>query len=325
MPTQRLIRNLLAPTVAVVLMVGAIAPAQAEVTFEWATVGNAGNAGDAAGGTNLGAVGYTYNISKHEVTNGQYVEFLSAKAATDPLGFYHTDMNDTVFGGIVRSGSSGSYTYAAKAGRANSPVNFTTYYDSVRFVNWLHNGQGNADTETGAYTVGAGPQPTVTRNQGVGTYFLPTEDEFFKAAFHKPTSGMAGDYFIYAGTDILPQDTNPTVDPTGANYNEAVWDGTNTDNPFTDVGAYTANTSGYGTFDQSGNVSEWVDGGRKARGGNFLNSFNGNDLRSYYDQDASVLARREYNSVGFRVVTPEPSSAMLLAFAGTLLMRRRRA
>ena len=45
------------------------------------------------------------------------------------------------FGGITRSGSSGSFSYSAIAGRESMPVNFVDFYDSVRFANWLHNGQ----------------------------------------------------------------------------------------------------------------------------------------------------------------------------------------
>ena len=51
--------------------------AHAVVTFDWATVGNPGNADDIHG-AGYGGVDYAYNISKHEVTNGQYVEFLNA-------------------------------------------------------------------------------------------------------------------------------------------------------------------------------------------------------------------------------------------------------
>jgi hypothetical protein len=55
-------------------------------------------------------------------------------------------------GGITRSGSSGSFTYNAKPGREDMPVNFVSFYDALRFANWLHDGQGAGDTETGTYT-----------------------------------------------------------------------------------------------------------------------------------------------------------------------------
>ena len=49
-------------------------------------------------------------------------------------------------GAITRSGSPGSYAY----GFASEPVNYVSFHDALRFVNWLHNGQGRGDTEAGA-------------------------------------------------------------------------------------------------------------------------------------------------------------------------------
>ena len=80
--------------------------AQAEVSFDWATVGNAGNAADS---TTYGAVSYEYRIATTEVTNDQYAEFLNAKAQTDDYGLYSAEMGFEVRGGINRSGSLGSY------------------------------------------------------------------------------------------------------------------------------------------------------------------------------------------------------------------------
>lgn len=130
-------------------------PAHAVVTIDWVFVGSPGNAPDTASNcaaANCGSVPYNYYISKYEVTNGQYAEFLNAKAAvSDPLELYDTAMASDGFfgGGIIRSaGSSGSYTYAVKSGFENKPVNFVSFYDALRFTNWLNNGQGSADTET---------------------------------------------------------------------------------------------------------------------------------------------------------------------------------
>ena len=54
-------------------------PASAEVTFDWVTVGNPGNAADTFGD---GAVAYVYRISETEVSNAQYAEL---RADTDGL------------------------------------------------------------------------------------------------------------------------------------------------------------------------------------------------------------------------------------------------
>ena len=150
-------------------------PAPSVVTFDWATVGDPGNACDPHGtGRCFGAVGYAYRIAKHEVTDAQYAAFLNAKAASDPLGLYNPDM--ATWGGITRSGSAGSYTYSAIPGRENAPVVLVSYFDALRFTNWLHNGQGDGDTETGAYTLlGGTPTPSnslVARNAGATRVWL---------------------------------------------------------------------------------------------------------------------------------------------------------
>jgi len=172
--------------VALSLQGGPAAHAQAPpaVTFDWVTVGDPGNACDPVGSGNcFGAVGYTYRIATHEVTNAQYAAFLNAKAGSDPLALFNTDM--ATLGGITRSGTPGSYTYSAVPGRENMPVNNVSFFDALRFANWLHNGQGDGNTETGAYTLlGGTPTPSnpmVERN-ATARFFLPTDPEWYKAA-----------------------------------------------------------------------------------------------------------------------------------------------
>jgi len=121
------------------------------LTIETVVVGNPGNAPDQdyhidpiRQGPNdggRGAVAYTYEIGKYEVTNAEYVEFLNAVAATDTHSLYRTSMNNATRGGITRSGASGNYSYTLRPNMANKPVNFVSFLDSARFVNWLHNGQ----------------------------------------------------------------------------------------------------------------------------------------------------------------------------------------
>ena len=43
--------------------------------------------------------------------------------------------SDASNGGITRSGVSGSFTYTVKAGFANKPVIYVSFYDSLRFSN----------------------------------------------------------------------------------------------------------------------------------------------------------------------------------------------
>ncbi len=282
-----------------------VAPLTASaVTIPTVPVGNPGNANDTTG---YGGVSYDYLVGTTEVSNAQYAEFLNAKAANDLLGLYNTSMGSG-YGGIARSGSSPSYTYAVIAGRGDMPVNFVSWYDSIRFANWLHNGQGGSDTETGAYTLlGGGPTPTnglsITRNGGA-TWFLTSEDEWYKAAYYDPAGSSYFDYPTASNT--TPTAEAPAGGSNSANYNFVVGD-------LTDVGAYISSDSPYGTFDQGGNLREWNEAlilstDRGLRGG----SFDVDSVILLASTRYNINPTDEYSVVGFRVATvPEPSTAVL--------------
>jgi len=332
--TRTLIPSLLLAAVAAL-------PAAADtVSFDWAHVGNAGNAPDP--GTGFGAVSYNYAISKTEVTNAQYTAFLNAVDPTgaNALALYNGSMAGN-FGGIeLQAGNADGSKYVAQAGREQNPVTYVSFFDAMRFTNWLHNGQGAGDTEAGAYTIGSGVDEV--RSPGA-KFWLPSEDEWYKAAYHDASAGTAGVYFDYAtGSDAEPISDQPGDNPAAVNYlnNDNVANGFNdgyavsgstsfpsSTNPFTDVGAYTGAASPYGTFDQNGNVLEWNEAVisapfRGLRGGSW-NDFSGS-LRadSRYGNNPTI----EFADVGFRVATvPEPSTVLMGAMAACgLLMRRQR-
>jgi formylglycine-generating enzyme len=298
------------------------------VTIDWALVGDPGNAADTASNclnsaTDCGSVGYSYYVSKDDVTNAQYAEFLNAKAAADPLGLYNPSMDsDATNGGITQSGTSGSYTYAVKAGFENKPVNYVSFWDSVRFANWLNNGQGSGDTETGAYTITADgiTNNTITRNLGAMT-FLPSENEWYKAAYFNGTT-----YFVYpAGSNTPTVCAAPGATPNTANCFPSG------PGMVTDVGAYTGSASPYGTFDQGGNVYQWneqimgVFRGRRGGGWGSLAMF----LAASSPLD--VAPSLESNDIGFRVASLVPESdaglsglVVMTALFGLAASRRRR-
>jgi formylglycine-generating enzyme required for sulfatase activity len=285
-----------------------VAPPASATTIDWTPIGNPGNACETQSDGCFGSVGYAYSIGTYEVTNAQYAEFLNAKAASDPLGLYHTGMGLVGYGGITRSGSSGSYSYSAIAGRGDMPVAFVSFYDALRFANWLNNGQGSGDTETGAYTLlGGTPTPsngaTVTRNAGA-TIFLTSEDEWYKAAYY---NAITTSYFDYPVINAQTSCATPTASPNRANCDNKVAN-------LTSRGSYPGSPSPNGTFDQGGNVQEWNESivfgsNRVIRGGSWdtLPNFLAASARPNRTPDS------EFNFIGFRVATiPEPGSGLLL-------------
>ncbi len=316
--------------------------ARAETLIGMVTVGNPENAPDTRYATpGFGGVDYVYNIGRYEVTAGQYCEFLNAVAQTDPYGLYSTRMDSDSAGcQITRLGSSGNYRYdfsgrpsGTEADWANRPVNYVSWGDAARFCNWLHNGrptgpQDATATEDGAYFLdgltGYADLLAVEREPD-WTWAIPTEDEWYKAAYHLD-DGPTGNYVDYP-TGARP--ASGLIDPDPGN--RATFDRT-TGAPYhrTEVGAHENSASAYGTFDQGGNVWEWneailsdVTGHyRGLRGGGFedtptaLHAW----FRLYY-----LRASSERAHVGFRVVSvPEPSGIALLVCALPVLAVSRR-
>ncbi|MCX6343752.1 MAG: SUMF1/EgtB/PvdO family nonheme iron enzyme [Armatimonadetes bacterium] len=316
---------------AAIALLGLGGIAQANITIETVAIGGAGNAGELSGAgvggdgpdRICGAVAYNYNIGKYEVTAGQYTDFLNNKASvSDTYGLYSIYMdtvNNSSGCNIKRTGNSGSYSYSVASDYANRPVNYVSYWDSLRFTNWLGNGQGNSSTETGAYTLNnynGTDGRTIQRNTGA-TWAVTSEDEWYKAAYYKGN----GLYSVYAnGTSVAP------VAGTDSNYYNGVsvgstWDGTTS-------GALEQN----GTKDMMGNVWEWneailyISGNyacRGLRGGSFIDYY-------YYLQSSNRYNYSdpsfEHYDIGFRVSeVPEPSSiiALLGGLTGLIGLRRR--
>ena len=255
-------------------------PAGSLVSYEVVTVGDANNPADTTG---FGSVDHVYSIGKYHVSIGQYAAFLNAVADTDTYALYHESMGtDLNIAGIARSGGPGTHVYTVLnngGDSSNRPIAYVTWFAAARFANWMSNGQpegpqGPTTTEDGAYTLrGATSGPAVARNTcnpntgATVTYWVPTENEWYKAAYFSPTlNGGLGGYHLYATQSssapgnvvgstpnhmnvIVGVNFSLTQDPTlfaGQNY-------------LTDGGAFSGSPSHYGTFDQNGNLYQWND------------------------------------------------------------------
>ncbi|MFM7207185.1 MAG: formylglycine-generating enzyme family protein [Planctomycetaceae bacterium] len=329
------------------------------VSYEFVTVGNAGNASDETG---YGAVAYEYQIGKYEVTMGQYAAFLNAVAASDLNGLWNSDMATIAQdAGISQSGSPGSYSYTAigpsgvvqipQATTSDRPISHVGWFNAARFANWMSNGkpsgaQGPTTTENGAYDLSnwaSGIAPArnlINPNTGLApTHLLPTENEWYKAAYYSPAlNSGAGAYYTYA-TQSSATPGNVVGGGNDANYivgglfsvtQSSVNDPNQ--NYLVNVGSF--GSSFYGTFDQSGNVREWndLDGipslVRGLRGGGYENSSATNVSSSQRSTPAAANLIAGFRLAG-PVAVPEPSTWVMglsgLVCISYTLSRRKRA
>ena len=329
-------------SVGVVALLGSLAVtacAQGVPVYDWVTVGDPGNAADTAP-AGYGAVADSFQIMKFEFTNQQYTDFLNSvdPNGTNPNSVYNENMDINVRGGIsFTSGNASGSKYAVKSNMGDKPVIIVNWFDAARVSNWLMNGAtGTSSMETGAYTLNnaiSGDAPAV--NPGA-TFYIPTENQWYKAAYYKGGSTNAG-YWTYATqSDTAPTAVNATSVGTGtsggvspvttgnfANYNRnADWGGSPVANGNVTTVGTNGGASAYGAFDMSGNVLEWNDltgasgSSRGLRGGSW---YIGNASTLSSPISSTSAPSGEFIYYGFRLASPVPvpePSTWVMGLAG---------
>ncbi len=284
-------------------------------TIDFVNIGNAGNADDAGAGggiysTPYGGVSYGYRMGTYEI---------SQDAITKATA-----------GGLANVGT-GPHT-------GNEPAANMSWFQAAAFVNWLNDQRtpglkaydigGNSMTLWASVDAWQAGGENLYRHKDA-YYFLPSEDEWYKAAYHQ-NSGVNADYWDYAtGSNSAP--IQALTDGTLAG--SAVYNGVEAGVPADPADVNLAGgLSAYGTMGQNGNVYEWNESAndginnyefddRAVRGGGW--NYTVGSLRSsirFFDAPSTSDV-----DVGFRVASvPEPTSTVLMISAGLLAIARRR-
>jgi sulfatase modifying factor 1 len=283
------------------------------ITIDMVTVGDLGNTNDPRTGSIHGSVPYAYRIGSYAVTINQYTSFLNA---ADPTGANVYALYDVQSTGIGFDGNASNGSKYVMYADPNLPATRVSWFSAARFANWVMNGQGGSSTETGAYTLnGRFSGDAVARNPGA-TYYIPTTNEWYKAAYFSPHYGGPGvpGYYTYAvqSDTLLGNVVGGSIGH--ANYYNGMYAVTQSSEfdsnqiYLTPVGAFTNSASYYGTWDQSGNVWQWndLDGTsgpyRSLRGGTW-NNVGVDTLTSSASIDQYPADYRGYD-VGFRLASP---------------------
>ena len=276
-----------------------------EFTIDFVNIGNTGNAVDTTG---YGAVPYEYRAGKYEITQDA----------------------------ITKATASGMSNVTAGPWTGNQPAADINWYEAAAFVNFLNTSTGNTAaynlTFSGSWSMALWSSEQAWTAGGTNLYrnkdayyFLPSENEWYKAAYY---NAAGTNYFLYP----TASSSAPAAVASGTNGGSAVYN-----NSVASVPAIVDSAGGlspYGTMGQGGNVFEWNE---SAFDGANSSSSESRTIRGGLWDGAEVFLRSSFRfdsvpafesrEIGFRVASvPEPSTyaLILMAGAGWLLWRRRK-
>jgi formylglycine-generating enzyme required for sulfatase activity len=296
--------------------------------MEFVTIGNPDNSADNTGTPSpAGAVGYTYDIGKFEVSRAM----VTAYNANPSVVQITLDPMTGVTGGTG----------------VNKPATGITWNEAARFVNWLNTQKGFAPAYK--FTTNGFNDNIVLWDQTAdpldfdasnryrskrSNFFLPSFNEWYKAAHYDPSANSgAGGYWDYANGS----NTAPTAVAGGTTANTAVYDQTAAQGPADVKNA--GGVSKYGVMGLGGNVFEWEESSSNLANndGSLNRGFRGGSwIQPATDMSSSSrlgdTPNSEDNELGFRVasynsdaVVPEPSMmviGMVFGLGGLAAKRR---
>lgn len=263
-----------------VLGLGALAaPVRAQPDsngYEWATITHPHNPAysgfDPFGYvTGRGSVAYEYRLARTEVSTAQWLEFFNTfmGTATPPPHMrrprhWSAGLDPTYQGPGVQYRLSGLANAGQTAGYG------VTWRTAAMYCNWLHNNKSSdpAAVMTGAYDVSTffdNPDGTFTdqtTHSPDARYWIPTLDEWLKAAHWDPNHAQNGGWWTYSNGSDIPLTYGPPPDfgGDGTGQANAAFILPNFGEYNIPLGSYPNTPSIWGLLDIAGSGSEWTEG-----------------------------------------------------------------
>ena len=241
-------------------------------------VGNVGNKADynypRVG--SFGSVDHEYEIGRYKVSNKEYALFLNGVAQkSDPNGLYNSKMR------IRKERKSDKIIYKAYPATANAAVTYVSWHNALDYCNWLGE----------AYMIS--DQGRKVQRKANAKYFLPTEDEWYKACYYEPKNKK---YKLYPLRDAHRIENSNKL----------------------------PSKSSYGMMETSDHIWEWTESkvGEAFRGIRSDSWFQGNNRQAagrYYSNPELELGH-----LGFRVARPAPASTKETKIENAGLLKRAR-
>lgn len=310
--------------------------------IEFVTIGAPGNPAYQSSTQTLengrGSVPYEYRIGRYEATAGQWVSFMNAALnRPDPIPWVEIP-GEWPGGQVAPFGVSGA--------NAMKPVGGVTWRTCAIFVNWLCNDRrldraaflsGAYDVSTFGYDANGRFTDQAAHSPGA-RYWLPTMDEWLKAAYYDPNiqnpDGSVGGWWSYNNSsNVRPvYGMPPSMGGNGeANAGFIAPGEAQFDVP---LGAYTGITSPWGLMDVAGATSEYTESVieipfenlnfRVVRGSAWATPTGGAD-RIAGGWGGVFPSEHDY-AYGFRIAAavPPPPGVLALALGVSWRFRRRR-
>ena len=247
--------------------------------------------------TNYGAVDYNYRISKYAISRGNIKEYNEANPS-------------------IKIGSPVVIALQSYMDEEKKPMGYISWNHAARFVNWLNVIEGKQPayrflTDGGNDNITLWDSADAWQLGGENLfrhkdtkYFLPSVDEWYKAAYYDTNkNGGGAGYWTYP----TAEDTPPTPVQSGTTAGTAVYDGQSGPADVDQAGGL----SYYGTMGQGGNIVEWTETDQDGT------NDNASSIRDIigggYNNLSAVLANTALNS---NLLNPQSPNRFDLAIVG---------